>query len=85
MVSKYIGETERNLDLVFRAAENRNAILFFDEADALCGKRSEVKDAHDRYANSEMSYLLQKVESHEGSVILATKLKANIDEAFSRS
>lgn len=84
VVSKYIGETERNLDRVFKAAEHSNAILFFDEADALYGKRSEIKDAHDRYANIEVSYLLQKVEAHEGAVILATNLKGNIDEAFSR-
>jgi hypothetical protein len=84
IVSKYIGDTERNLDRIFRAARNANAILFFDEADALFGKRSEVKDAHDRYANIEVAYLLQKVESHEGHVILASNLKKNIDEAFSR-
>ena len=84
VVSKYIGETEKNLDRIFRAAECSNAILFFDEADALFGKRSEVKDAHDRYANIEVAYLLQKVEEHEGVVILASNLGKNIDEAFSR-
>ncbi len=84
VVSKYIGETEKNLDLIFRAAHASNAILFFDEADALFGKRSEVKDAHDRYANIEISYLLQKMEEHEGAVVLATNLRKNIDEAFSR-
>jgi hypothetical protein len=84
VVSKYIGDTERNLDRIFRAARNANAILFFDEADALFGKRSEVKDAHDRYANIEVAYLLQKVEFHEGHVLLASNLKKNIDEAFSR-
>ena len=84
VVSKYIGETEKNLDRIFRAAHSSNAILFFDEADALFGKRSEVKDAHDRYANIEVAYLLQKVEDHEGVVILASNLGKNIDAAFSR-
>lgn len=84
VVSKYIGETEKNLDRVFRAAHNSNAILFFDEADALFGKRSEVKDAHDRYANIEVAYLLQRMEQHEGAVILATNLGRNIDPAFAR-
>ena len=84
IVSKYIGETEKNLDQIFTAARESNAILFFDEADALFGKRSEVKDAHDRYANIEVSYLLQKMELHDGVVILATNLSGNIDEAFSR-
>ncbi|MFL6623150.1 MAG: ATP-binding protein [Sulfurifustis sp.] len=84
IVSKYIGETEKNLDRVFAAAENANAVLFFDEADALFGKRSEVKDAHDRYANIEIAYLLQKMEQFDGLAILATNLKQNLDEAFSR-
>ena len=84
IVSKYIGETEKNLDRIFRAAHASNAILFFDEADALFGKRSEVKDAHDRYANIEVAYLLQKIEEHEGVVILASNLSKNIDDAFSR-
>ena len=84
IVSKYIGETEKNLDRIFRAAQASNAILFFDEADALFGKRSEVKDAHDRYANIEVAYLLQKIEEHEGVVILASNLSKNIDDAFSR-
>jgi ATP-dependent 26S proteasome regulatory subunit len=84
VVSKYIGETEKNLDRIFRAAQSSNAILFFDEADALFGKRSEVKDAHDRYANIEVAYLLQKIEEFEGVVILASNLSKNIDEAFSR-
>ncbi len=84
VVSKYIGETEKNLDRIFRAAEARHAILFFDEADTLFGKRSEVKDAHDRYANIEIGYLLQKMEEHAGCVILATNLRHNIDEAFLR-
>lgn len=84
VVSKYIGETEKNLDKIFREAETANAILLFDEADALFGKRSEVKDAHDRYANIETNFLLQKMEEHEGIVILTTNFKKNIDEAFTR-
>ena len=84
VVSKYIGETEKNLDRIFSAARRANAILFLDEADALMGKRSEVKDAHDRYANIEVSYLLQKIEQHDGVVILATNIPKNIDQAFSR-
>lgn len=84
VVSKYIGETEKNLNRVFSEAAHSNAILFFDEADALLGKRSEVKDAHDRYANIEIAYLLQKMEEYEGLVILATNLKKNIDDAFVR-
>ena len=84
IVSKYIGETEKNLSRIFKEASSGNLILFFDEADALFGKRSEVKDAHDRYANIEIDYLLQKMEDHEGIVILATNLSKNIDEAFLR-
>lgn len=84
IVSKYIGETEKNLSQVFAAAENSNDILFFDEADALFGKRSEVRDSHDRYANIETSYLLQKMEQFEGIAILATNLMQNLDEAFMR-
>ena len=84
VVSKYIGETEKNLDRIFAEAESSNAVLFFDEADALFGRRSEVKDAHDRYANIEIAYLLQRVESYDGIVILATNLGRNIDEAFAR-
>lgn len=84
MVSKYIGETEKNLDRVFDAAEGSNAILFFDEADALFGKRSEVRDSHDRYANIEVAYLLQKMEGYAGAVILATNFRQNIDDAFLR-
>lgn len=84
VVSKYIGETEKNLERIFRAAYCSNAILFFDEADALFGKRSEVKDAHDRYANIEVSYLLQKMEDFDGVVILASNWSKNIDEAFAR-
>ena len=84
IVSKYIGETEKNLDRIFTAAEHTNAILFFDEADALFGKRSEVKDSHDRYANIEVSYLLQKMELYEGIAILTTNLRQHLDEAFTR-
>lgn len=84
IVSKYIGETEKNLHQIFREAESSRAILFFDEADALLGKRSEVKDAHDRYANLETAYLLQKMEEYEGVTILATNLRQNMDEAFTR-
>jgi SpoVK/Ycf46/Vps4 family AAA+-type ATPase len=84
VVSKYIGETEKNLDRIFAAAEDANAILFFDEADALFGKRSEVKDAHDRYANIEVGYLLQKMEEYEGIAILATNLRSHLDDAFVR-
>ncbi len=84
VVSKYIGETEKNLERIFKEAENSNAILFFDEADALFGKRSEVRDSHDRYANIEISYLLQRMETYEGVTILATNLRANLDEAFTR-
>lgn len=84
LVSKYIGETEKNLDKIFIAAGEANAILFFDEADAIFGKRSEVKDAHDRYANIEVGYLLQKMEEYDGVVILATNLRKNIDDAFIR-
>jgi len=84
VVSKYIGETEKNLDRIFTAAEQSNAILFFDEADALFGKRSEVRDSHDRYANIEISYLLQKMEEYQGISILATNLRQNLDEAFVR-
>jgi hypothetical protein len=84
VVSKYIGETEKNLDRIFTAAENANAILFFDEADALFGKRSEVRDSHDRYANIEISYILQKMEQYDGIAILATNLRGNLDDAFIR-
>ena len=84
VVSKYIGETEKNLSGIFQEAEQSNAILFFDEADALFGKRSEVKDSHDRYANIEINYLLQKMEEYEGIVIMATNFQKNIDEAFTR-
>ncbi|MBK7916050.1 MAG: ATP-binding protein [Chloroflexi bacterium] len=84
VVSKYIGETEKNLDRIFSAAQASNAILFFDEADALFGKRSEVKDARDRYANIEVAYLLQKMEEYDGITILATNLSGNMDDAFAR-
>lgn len=84
VVSKYIGETEKNLARIFAAAQSANAILFFDEADALFGKRSEVRDAHDRYANIETAYLLQKMEEYEGLAILATNLRQNLDSAFTR-
>ena len=84
VVSKYIGETEKNLAKIFQEAETSNAILFFDEADALFGKRTEVSDAHDRYANIETSYLLQKMDEYEGVVILATNLRENMDDAFTR-
>lgn len=84
VVSKYIGETEKNLNKVFSEAETSNAILFFDEADALFGKRSEVKDAHDRYANIEINYLLQRMEEFEGLAVLATNQRKNIDDAFFR-
>ena len=84
VVSKYIGETEKNLANVFDQAQNKNWILFFDEADALFGKRTQGSSSNDRYANQEVSYLLQRVEDFPGVVILATNLKANIDEAFAR-
>ena len=84
LVSKYIGETEKNLNKVFTEAETSNAILFFEEADAIFGKRSEVKDSHDRYANIEISYLLQRMETYDGVVILASNLRGNLDEAFTR-
>ncbi len=84
VVSKYIGETEKSLSRVFEEAEGSNSILFFDEADTLFGKRSEVKDAHDRYANLEVGYLLQRIEEHPGITILATNLRQNLDEAFVR-
>ncbi len=84
MISKYIDETEKNLSRIFSEAETSNAILFFDEADALLGKRSEVRDSHDRYANIEISYLLQRMEEYEGVVILATNMRKNMDDAFVR-
>jgi hypothetical protein len=84
VVSKYIGETEKNLEKVFSKAENKDWILFFDEADALFGKRSNVSSAHDKYANQEVSYLLQRVEDYRGLIILASNFKNNIDPAFVR-
>lgn len=84
VVDKYVGETEKNLDRIFVEAENVNGVLLFDEADALFGKRSEVADAHDRYANVEVAYLLQRMELFEGIAILATNLRSNLDEAFAR-
>jgi SpoVK/Ycf46/Vps4 family AAA+-type ATPase len=84
VVGKYIGETEKNIIRVFHAAEESGAILMFDEADALFGKRSKVKDAHDRYANTEVGYLLERMEAYSGLVILATNLKSEIDPAFTR-
>jgi hypothetical protein len=84
VVDKYVGETEKNLDRIFAEAERVNAVILFDEADALFGKRSEVSDAHDRYANVEVAYLLQRMELFEGIAILATNLRANLDEAFTR-
>ncbi|HZR52270.1 MAG TPA: AAA family ATPase [Streptosporangiaceae bacterium] len=84
VVSKYIGETEKNLARIFAEAMTSNAILFFDEADALFGKRTQIHDAHDRYANVETSYLLQKMEEYEGVVVLATNLRNNMDDAFVR-
>ncbi|MFC1748517.1 ATP-binding protein [Pseudomonadota bacterium] len=84
VVSKYIGETEKNLANVFDQAENKNWILFFDEADALFGKRTQASSSNDRHANQEISYLLQRIEDFPGVVILATNLKANIDDAFAR-
>jgi len=84
VVSKFIGETEKNLSQLFERAKNKDWILFFDEADALFGKRTSVRDAHDKYANQEVAYLLQRIENHNGLVILASNFKSNIDEAFIR-
>lgn len=84
LVDKYIGETEKNLERVFTEAESLNAVLFFDEADSIFGSRSEVKDAHDRYANQEVAYLLQRMEQFDGITVLATNLRGNLDPAFSR-
>ena len=83
VLSRYIGETEKNLNAVFDKAEASGAILFFDEADALFGKRAEVNDAHDRYANAETAHFLQRIESHNGMVILTTNGKQPIEQAFS--
>lgn len=84
VVSKYIGETEKNLSKLFDKAANKDWILFFDEADSIFGKRTNVRDAHDKYANQEVSYLLQRIESHAGLVILASNMKSNIDPSFTR-
>jgi AAA+ superfamily predicted ATPase len=84
VISKYIGETEKNLSSLFDKATDKDWILFFDEADAVFGKRTNVRDAHDKYANQEVSYLLQRIENHPGLVILASNFKANIDTAFTR-
>lgn len=84
LVSKYIGETEKQLAKLFDKAENKNWILFFDEADAIFGKRTSVKDAHDKYANQEVSYLLQRIETFSGLIILASNFKNNMDKAFTR-
>jgi SpoVK/Ycf46/Vps4 family AAA+-type ATPase len=84
VVDKYIGETEKNLDRIFTEADRVNGVLLFDEADALFGKRSEVKDARDRYANVEVAYLLQRMESFDGVAILTTNLRTNVDDAFTR-
>jgi hypothetical protein len=84
IVSKYIGETEKNLSRLFDKAEHKDWILFFDEADALFGKRTDIRDAHDKYANQEVAYLLQRIESYNGLVILATNQRSNIDDAFIR-
>src|SRR5207244_3373361 len=84
VVDKYLGETEKNLERIFTEAAGVNGVLLFDEADAIFGKRSEVRDAHDRYANIESAYLLQRMEAFDGLAILATNLRANLDEAFTR-
>lgn len=84
LFSKYIGETEKNLDRLLSAAETAGAILLFDEADALFGKRTEVKDAHDRYANIEVNYLLQRMKAHRGMILLAASAKSSLDGAFTR-
>lgn len=82
--SKYIGETEKNIERLFKNAESKDWILFFDEADALFGKRTNIKDAHDKYANADIAYLLQRIDDCKGIVILATNLKQNIDNPFIR-
>ncbi|MGY3051884.1 hypothetical protein ACVWYG_000071 [Pedobacter sp. UYEF25] len=84
VISKYIGETEKNLEKVFSKAEHKNWILFFDEADALFGKRTSISDAHDKYANQEIAYLLQRLEDYNGLVILSSNMRNNVDEAFGR-
>ena len=84
VISKYIGETEKNLEKVFAKAENKSWILFFDEADALFGKRTSISDAHDKYANQEIAYLLQRLEDYNGLVVLSSNMRSNVDEAFGR-
>lgn len=84
MASKYIGETEKNLEAAFREAERAHAVILIDDADALFGKRTGVKDSHDRYANMEVGYLLQRIEAYEGLALLATNVGTNIDPAYSR-
>jgi SpoVK/Ycf46/Vps4 family AAA+-type ATPase len=84
VVDKYIGETEKNLERIFTEADEINGVLLFDEADALFGKRSEVRDAHDRYANMQVAYLLQRLETFDGLAVLSTNLRSNIDDAFAR-
>ncbi|MBL4674762.1 MAG: ATP-binding protein, partial [Mucilaginibacter sp.] len=84
VISKYIGETEKNLEKVFVKAEHKNWILFFDEADSLFGKRTSISDAHDKYANQEIAYLLQRLEDYNGLVILSSNMRHNVDEAFGR-
>jgi SpoVK/Ycf46/Vps4 family AAA+-type ATPase len=84
VIDKYVGETEKNLDRIFAEADRLNGVLLFDEADALFGKRSEVKDAQDRYANVEVAYLLQRMELFDGLAVLTTNLRSNLDDAFAR-
>ena len=84
LVSKYIGETEKNLRQAFATAQAKHSILFFDEADALFGKRSEVKDSHDRYTNPEINYLLERIEKYDGIAVISAKRKENIDAPFMR-
>src|SRR4029077_394390 len=84
VVSKFVGETEKNLNRVFTDAQDANAVLFFDEADALFGKRGEVEQAQDRWANMEVNFLLQRIEEYKGTVILASNYRQNIDSAFQR-
>jgi SpoVK/Ycf46/Vps4 family AAA+-type ATPase len=84
VVSKYIGETEKNLDRIFAAAERENSLLFFDEADALFGKRTDVKDSHDRYANLEVNYLLQRMEEFDGAAVIALNRKGPLRKVWSR-
>jgi SpoVK/Ycf46/Vps4 family AAA+-type ATPase len=84
VISKYVGETSQNLDLILSRASNMNVVLLFDEADSLFGKRTEIKDAHDRYANTDTNYLLQAIETYPGIVILASNKKSNIDNSFTR-